>query len=162
MNRASPRRTARVAFFALLAAVLSVLFTREPLAQAKSRPDLNLRADATTVGVGDQLHITMQATTDGAAISNAELSAPRGFASMGSSSSPTSSITIVNGQMSQRKGLNATWTLRADKIGSYDVGPVTIEVPRDRAGTFEPVIVAKGQPRFDGFDEKIISLYGRG
>src|SRR6266480_5136558 len=37
-----------------------------------------------------------------------------------------------------------------------------IEVPRDRAGTFEPVIVAKGQTRFDGFDEKIISLYGRG
>ncbi|MGC0394372.1 putative transposase [Bradyrhizobium liaoningense] len=35
-------------------------------------------------------------------------------------------------------------------------------MPRDRAGTFEPVIVAKGQTRFDGFDEKIISLYGRG
>ncbi|MGC0397267.1 IS256 family transposase [Bradyrhizobium sp. USDA 241] len=39
---------------------------------------------------------------------------------------------------------------------------IEIEVPRDRAGTFEPVIVAKGQTRFDGFDEKIISLYGRG
>jgi len=43
-----------------------------------------------------------------------------------------------------------------------DDGQVEIEVPRDRAGTFEPVIVAKGQTRFDGFDEKIISLYGRG
>ena len=43
-----------------------------------------------------------------------------------------------------------------------DDGEVEIEVPRDRAGTFEPVIVAKGQTRFDGFDEKIISLYGRG
>jgi putative transposase len=41
-------------------------------------------------------------------------------------------------------------------------GEVTIEVPRDRAGTFEPVIVAKGQTRFDGFDDKIISLYSRG
>ncbi len=41
-------------------------------------------------------------------------------------------------------------------------GEIAIEVPRDRAGTFEPVIVAKGQTRFDGFDEKIISLYGRG
>jgi transposase-like protein len=39
---------------------------------------------------------------------------------------------------------------------------IEIEVPRDRAGSFEPVIVAKGQTRFDGFDEKIISLYGRG
>ena len=80
------------------------------------------------MGVGDQLHITMQATTDGAAITNAELSAPRGFSSMGSSSGPTSSITIVNGQMTQKKGLNATWTLRADKIGSYDIGPVSIMV----------------------------------
>lgn len=43
-----------------------------------------------------------------------------------------------------------------------DDGELEIEVPRDRAGTFEPVIVAKGQTRFDGFDEKIISLYGRG
>ena len=43
-----------------------------------------------------------------------------------------------------------------------DDGEIEIDVPRDRAGTFEPVIVAKGQTRFDGFDEKIISLYGRG
>jgi transposase-like protein len=41
-------------------------------------------------------------------------------------------------------------------------GELEIEVPRDRAGTFEPVIVAKGQTHFDGFDEKIISLYARG
>src|SRR5882724_8455756 len=40
-------------------------------------------------------------------------------------------------------------------------GEVTIEVPRDRAGTFEPVFVAKGQTRFDGFDDKIVSLYAR-
>lgn len=43
-----------------------------------------------------------------------------------------------------------------------DDGEIEIEIPRDRAGTFEPAIVAKGQTRFDGFDEKIISLYGRG
>jgi hypothetical protein len=42
-----------------------------------------------------------------------------------------------------------------------DDGEIEIEVPRDRAGTFEPVIVANGQTRFDDFDEKIISLYGR-
>lgn len=41
-------------------------------------------------------------------------------------------------------------------------GEMELEVPRDRAGTFEPVIVAKGQTHFDGFDEKIISLYARG
>ena len=37
-----------------------------------------------------------------------------------------------------------------------------IEVPRDRQASFEPKLVAKGQTRFAGFDEKILSLYARG
>jgi putative transposase len=41
-------------------------------------------------------------------------------------------------------------------------GSVRIEQPRDRAGSFEPQIVRKHQRRFDGFDDKIIALYGRG
>jgi putative transposase len=41
-------------------------------------------------------------------------------------------------------------------------GPVGIDTPRDRAGTFEPKIVRKRQRRFEGFDEKIIALYSRG
>jgi len=39
---------------------------------------------------------------------------------------------------------------------------ITIEVPRDRNSTFEPQIIPKGKRRFDGFDEKIISMYARG
>lgn len=41
-------------------------------------------------------------------------------------------------------------------------GELTIEVPRDRDGSFEPQVVKKHQRRFDGFDEKILSLYARG
>ena len=41
-------------------------------------------------------------------------------------------------------------------------GQTSIDVPRDRNGTFEPVLIKKNQTRFDGFDEKIISLYARG
>jgi putative transposase len=41
-------------------------------------------------------------------------------------------------------------------------GQVQIEVPRDRNGEFEPQLIQKGQTRFDGLDEKIISLYARG
>lgn len=41
-------------------------------------------------------------------------------------------------------------------------GDVPVQVPRDRNGTFEPTLVKKGQTRFDGFDEKIISMYARG
>ena len=43
-----------------------------------------------------------------------------------------------------------------------DDGEVAIAVPRDRAGSFEPRLIAKGQTRFDGFDDKILSLYARG
>jgi len=41
-------------------------------------------------------------------------------------------------------------------------GAIELAVPRDRNSTFEPRIVAKGQTRLDGFDERIISLYARG
>lgn len=41
-------------------------------------------------------------------------------------------------------------------------GQVEIEVPRDRQATFEPQLIKKRETRFDGFDEKIISLYARG
>jgi len=43
-----------------------------------------------------------------------------------------------------------------------DHGPVRIKTPRDRAGTFEPQIVPKGQRRLDGLDDKILALYAGG
>lgn len=41
-------------------------------------------------------------------------------------------------------------------------GEIELAVPRDREGSFEPQIVAKGQTRFTGFDEQIVSMYARG
>jgi putative transposase len=43
-----------------------------------------------------------------------------------------------------------------------EFGELEVETPRDRKGTFEPKIVAKGQTRFTGFDDKILSMYARG
>lgn len=43
-----------------------------------------------------------------------------------------------------------------------DFGELELETPRDRQASFEPKIVAKGQRRFSGFDDKIISMYARG
>jgi putative transposase len=43
-----------------------------------------------------------------------------------------------------------------------EIGGIDLEVPRDRAGSFEPQIVRKGQTRLDGFNERIIALYARG
>jgi len=43
-----------------------------------------------------------------------------------------------------------------------EFGKLDLATPRDRNGSFEPQIVAKGQRRFEGFDQAIISLYSRG
>jgi putative transposase len=43
-----------------------------------------------------------------------------------------------------------------------DFGETEILVPRDRNASFDPKIVAKGQRRWDGFDDKIIAMYSRG
>jgi putative transposase len=42
------------------------------------------------------------------------------------------------------------------------VGRVEVQIPRDREGTFEPQLVPKHQRRVEGFDERILALYGRG
>jgi len=43
-----------------------------------------------------------------------------------------------------------------------DQTQLEIAVPRDRQGNFEPQIIPKNQRRFDGFDDKIISMYAYG
>jgi putative transposase len=55
----------------------------------------------------------------------------------------------------QRNGKTAKTVLTGE-------GPVRIEVPRDRDGSFEPVLIPKHERRFTGFDEYIIAMYARG
>src|ERR1700733_50220 len=58
-------------------------------------------------------------------------------------------------QQNRRNG-TTTKRLRTEQ------GQLPVQVPRDRAGTFEPQIVPKHQRHFNGFDDKIISMYARG
>jgi len=48
------------------------------------------------------------------------------------------------------------------KTVTTDTSQVELEIPCDRRGTFEPQLIAKYQPRFPGFDDKIIPMYARG
>jgi transposase-like protein len=59
------------------------------------------------------------------------------------------------GQRNHRNGASA-------KTVITDEGPVRIEVPRDREGSFEPRIIGKHERRFTGFDQKIVAMYARG
>jgi len=51
---------------------------------------------------------------------------------------------------------------RSPKTVVTESGPVTLEVPRDREGDFDPQIVPKNVRRLKGFDDKVIALYARG
>ena len=54
-----------------------------------------------------------------------------------------------------RNGASAKTVLAED-------GPLRIEVPRDRTGSFEPLLIPKHERRFTGFDDKIVAMYARG
>ena len=51
---------------------------------------------------------------------------------------------------------------RSKKTIKGDFGEAKIKIPRDRKSEFEPKLVPKGETHFDGFDDKIISMYARG
>jgi transposase-like protein len=59
------------------------------------------------------------------------------------------------GQSNERNGASPKTVLT-------EKGAVRIEVPRDRAGSFQPILIPKHERRFTGFDDKIIAMYARG
>jgi len=65
------------------------------------------------------------------------------------------------GDVKGRDGGNSRNGHGAKRVKGKD-GEVAINVPRDRDSSFEPKIIKKGQRRFNGFDDKIISMYARG
>ncbi len=51
---------------------------------------------------------------------------------------------------------------KSKKTLKGEFGELPIDIPRDRHGSFEPQLIPKHQTRWNGFDDKIISLYARG
>ena len=59
------------------------------------------------------------------------------------------------GAKNHRNGASAKTVLTED-------GPLRIAVPRDRSGSFDPLLIPKHERRFTGFDDKIVAMYARG
>lgn len=55
----------------------------------------------------------------------------------------------------QRNGKGAKTVLTQE-------GPIRIDVPRDREGSFAPLLIPKHERRFTGFDDKVVAMYARG
>jgi transposase-like protein len=66
-----------------------------------------------------------------------------------------SGMTKPEGATNERNGSSGKTLLTED-------GKLRVEIPRDRAGSFEPLLVPKHQRRFTGFDDKIVAMYARG
>ena len=75
---------------------------------------------------------------------------------------------LLNTELDQHLGAEAERTTGNHRNGSSKKtmltgsSKVTLDIPRDRSGTFDPKLIAKYQRRFPDFDDKIISMYARG
>lgn len=60
------------------------------------------------------------------------------------------------------RGSGNSYNGTTPKTLKTELGEIAVDMPRDRNSTFEPQIVAKGETHWNGFDERIISLYAGG
>ena len=125
------------------------------------------------VGVGESFHVQLVLMSDGQngnTVSDVRLPLPPGMTASQPSRSPQSQVSIINGQMSQRVGVTLTWTVTANKAGSFKVGPPSATFAGEHAqGSPIPIEVVAGgtgaapqRPRrgFDPFN--MLDPFGQG
>lgn len=136
-----------VALTALVALAWLVAWPARAWAQ-----DFELRAsvDANEIELGDSVTYTLEATsTTSDPPSDPRLPAPQGFTVVDRGTAPTHMVSIINGRRSDKHGLTASWTLRADRLGIYTIGPATIALGGGRrsASAQRVTVVAPGVGR---------------
>lgn len=162
---------------------LAILFAARP-ARAQST-SVQSTIDATEVEVGDVVALTMQSQSEGETAGDPQPGAHAGFTVVDTSVSPTQMVSIINGRRTDRQGLTVVWTLRADRTGSFVLGPPSVSAGgvRKTGNTHRVTVVAQGKstrprrghrPRggpstidpfkglFPGFDDDDDPFFGRG
>lgn len=125
MRGPRPLQTAAALLFAL---VVCALFTFARRAGAAG-PELRTQISTDIVSVGNTIQIQLQAMVAG----GSRPTDPRpgninGFSLRGTSQSPTTQVMIANGVRTDKAGLTTTWTLRADKPGTFTIGPASVAI----------------------------------
>ena len=131
-------------FLAACSLLLVVLGPRTALAD---EPEISATVDTQRLGVGDVLRLTLRASSRGHRPSHPVPGITQGFSIIGTSSGPTSQVTITNGHMVSQQGLDTVWSLRANTVGTWSVGPVSVQVGAQtyRAGPVKITVVPAGQ-----------------
>lgn len=118
------------ALAALLAAVFALcalcIFPRSARAQA-GQTEAKAWLDAPTAAVDEPFALHFQVMTTGSDTPSDPQPGPLpGLTVVGTSISPSTSISIVNGVVSQRRGVSVVWTLRGSRPGSFTLGPPSV------------------------------------
>ncbi len=134
-----------IALAVLWSSVAVVLWSS--VAAAQSAPQIQVQLDQDTVGVGDVVTVVMNATSADSMPDTPRLGSTPGFAVRGQNESPTQTHIIMNGNRSDRYTLTVEWSLQAQRVGTYTVGPPSVALGGARfAGqAFKLHVVAAGQ-----------------
>ncbi len=116
-----------------LALSLFVLLFVSGSARAQGRVEINANVDADTVEVGETLTYSFQVLAHGGATpSDPRPGSIPGFTLQGANSMPVRMRTSNNGVVDDVNGLMTSWTLRADRVGTFSLGPATAQVGNGR------------------------------
>ena len=141
------RLAARLAVFLATLLVLIVGGARTARAQ---NIDMQASVDANEVELGDSVVYSLQAmshTKEQPA--DPQLPSHPGFSIVGTGSSPSHMVSIVNGHATESHGLTTQWRLRADRLGTFSIGPGSVAFGGGRAnGSAQRVtVIAPGTGR---------------
>jgi hypothetical protein len=106
--------------------------------------------DANEVELGDTVTYTLEASSStGEPVSDPRLANTQGFTIIDQRAGPTHMVSIINGRVTEKRGLNASWTLRAERLGTFLIGPASVAVgnARRNAPAQRVNVVAPGQGR---------------
>ena len=144
----------------LLALLLLVLGVAIPGVAAAQGTDVTSALDTAEVELGDIVTYTLQASsTTGGSFADPKLSVPGGLTLVDSSQSPSHMVSIVNGHTTEKQGINVSWVLRSDRLGTFSIGPGQIMIggvkktaPAQRVSVVAPGAARKKPRRGNPFD----------
>ncbi len=131
-------------FFVPTLLAFVALVARPRLAHAD---ELRAQLETNLVEVGQTVSLRLEGSTSSGDVGTVEPGPTPGFRIVGRSVMPTRMVSIVNGVRTDKTGLNATFTLVAERTGTFTLGPSSVLFGGRvvRSGRVDVRVVAKGQ-----------------
>lgn len=128
--------------------LLVLAFVLLPAIALAAPTSVTSSVDTNEIELGDMVTYTLLASGSDPA-GEPKLAAPSGFTVVDSSASPSHMVSIVNGNATEKHELRVVWTLRADRLGTFTIGPgsVSVKGARREAASQRVTVVAPGAGR---------------